>query len=74
MQERKAEAFQKSIDTFMAKADGEAARNECNMLKASCELLMKSIAKERNELNRIVQNLNLNQHKPKVDLKLNDFV
>ena len=56
----------------MAKAEGEAAINECNMMKASCQLLMKSITKERNELNKITQSLN--QQKPRVDLKLNDFV
>ena len=72
MQERKAEAFKKSVDTFIQKSNGEDERNECNMLKASCQLLMKSIAKERSELNKILQNLS--QQKPKVDLKLNDFI
>ena len=72
MQERNAEAFKKSVETFIARADGESARNECNMLKASCQLLMKSITKERSELNKILQNLS--QQKPKVELKLNDFI
>ena len=72
MQERRAQAFQKSAESFKKKSLNEADKKLLNELFASCSLLQQSIERERSELTKIIQNLA--QNKPKIKIKMTDFI
>ena len=72
MQERRAQAFQTSAESFKKKSLSEADKKLLDELVASCSALQQSIERERSELTKILQNLA--QNKPKIKIKMTDFI
>ena len=72
MQERRAQAFQTSAESFKKKSLSEADKKLLDELVTSCSALQQSIERERSELTKILQNLA--QNKPKIKIKMTDFI
>ena len=61
-----------SVESFRKKSLSEADKKTLEELKAACAQLQKSIEKERSELTKILQNLS--QNRPKIKIKMTDFI